>query len=243
MDTAYQLREHDTITGEAPYNYILRVRDLPYAARPREKLLASGVASLGVAELIAIVWGVGTRREDVLSMAHRVIQEYGERAIITETDPMRLSELLNIPLAKSCQIIACLELGRRHYSMHGHQPRHIRNAEHAYAYLKPMAQSPKEQLRGLYLNSRYQLIHEEIISIGSLTANIVHPREVFAPAITHGAVGIVLGHNHPSGDSTPTTEDRDVTHQLIAAGKLIGIDIIDHLVIVSDGYQTITPGR
>jgi DNA repair protein RadC len=106
-----------------------------------------------------------------------------------------------------------------------------------------MGDMQKEQMRALYLNSRYQLIHEEVVSVGSLTANIVHPREVFQPAIEHGAVAIIIAHNHPSGSLEPTEADVDVTTQLIHCGLLLGIDLLDHLIITSDTYNSIMGGN
>ena len=97
----------------------------------------------------------------------------------------------------------------------------------------------KEHLRALYLNSRYQIIHDEVISVGSLTASIIHPRELFQPAIEHGAVAIVIAHNHPSGDSKPTEDDRTITKQLQDAGSILGIELLDHLIITSNSYESI----
>ena len=238
----YQFTDHDLITGEAPDRYVLRVRDLPQEVKPREKMQTAGPGALSLAELVAVIWNVGTKREDVLAMSQRIMREYGEQAIVHETDPTKLAELLAIPYAKACQIIACVELGRRQFATERGLPVYIRNAQSAYDHLSSIARSPKEQLRGLYLNSRYEVIHQEIISIGSLTANIVHPREVFAPAIAHGAVCVIIAHNHPSGDATPTTEDIDITHQLKAAGALLGIDLVDHLIITSTSHTSIVTG-
>jgi len=97
----------------------------------------------------------------------------------------------------------------------------------------------KEQLRGLYLGSRYQIVHDEVISIGTLTSNVVHPREVFQPALSHGAVAVIVAHNHPSGLLAPSAEDIEVTRQLIAAGKILGIDLLDHLIIAGDDYKSV----
>jgi DNA repair protein RadC len=102
-----------------------------------------------------------------------------------------------------------------------------------------MGSGTKEQLRGLYLNSRYQLVHDEVISIGSLTSNIVHPREVFQPAIEHSAVALIIAHNHPSNVLEPTEADIAITEQLISAGKVLGIDLLDHLVITKSKYISI----
>jgi DNA repair protein RadC len=183
--------------------------------------------------------GVGTRKEEVFTMARRIVKEYGEKSIANETSPNRMAEALDIPLAKACQIIAAFELGRRFFTSHAGKALYVRNAQQAYQYLQPMGYSNKEQLKGLYLNSRYQIVHEEVISVGSLTANIVHPREVFKPAMEHGAVAVIIAHNHPSGSLEPTDEDIAVTEQLIQAGRVLGIDILDHLIITDTAYARV----
>jgi len=236
---AYQFTDHDIVLSDYDTPYVLRVRDLPIEQKPREKLALLGPSSLRVAELVAILLGVGTKKEEVLVMAERILKEYGEKAIIHETDPRKLSTTLDIPFAKACQIIASFELGRRYFTSHAGRAAYIRNAQAAYQYFKNMGSLQKEQLRGLYLNSRYQVVHDEVISVGSLTANIVHPREVFRPAIEHGAVAIILAHNHPSNSLKPSQADQDVTEQLVAAGQLLGIELLDHLIITSRGFKNI----
>lgn len=235
---SYELADTDLVVGEGETGYVLRVRDLPIEDKPREKLLAAGPGSLTHAELIAVLLGVGTRKEEVLSMANRVIREYGERAIINEKSPSRLAETLDIPLAKACQIVASFELGRRAYQSKAGKPVFVRTAAQAFEHLKGMGNLQKEQLRGLYLNSRFQIIHEEIISIGSLTANIVHPREVFQPALEYGAVAVIVAHNHPSGSLEPTPADIAATGQLAEAGRVLGIELLDHLIIAGDTYKS-----
>lgn len=238
--TAYAVSDQDLVFTETENQYVLRVRDMAEDERPRERMLRNGPGSLSVPELLTVVWGVGSRKEDVLAMARRTLQEYGEKAITNELNPERLSQTANIPLVKACQIIASLELGRRFYARQSSgQPVHIRNAKQAYQHLRDIGRSQKEQLRGLYLNSRYQVVHEEVISIGSLTSNVVHPREVFQPAIERGAVAVILAHNHPSGRLEPTTADIHVTEQLIAAGKVLGIELLDHLVITATKHVSI----
>lgn len=234
----YTLSDSDTIIGEGETRYVLRVRDLPLEDKPREKMIAAGPGSLTHAELIAVLLGVGTRKEEVLSMAQRIIREYGERAVITEKNPERLSETLDIPLSKACQIVASFELGRRAYQSKAGRPLVVRTAEQAFQYFKSMGTLQKEQLRGLYVNSRFQVIHEETISIGSLTANIVHPREVFQPALEYGAVAVIVAHNHPSGSLEPTRDDYDVTRQLIKAGQVLGIELLDHLIIAGETFTS-----
>lgn len=236
----YQITDHDLLfEADESAGYTLRVRDLPDADRPRERMVTVGAGELSVAELLAIIWGVGNRNEDVLAMAKRTLKEYGEKSIANETDPQRLADTANIPLAKACQVIAGFEIGRRYYSKRAGRPIYVRNAGQAYHYLRHMGFSQKEQLVGLYLNSRYRVVHEEIISIGSMTASIVHPREVFQPAIEHGAVGVILAHNHPSGQLEPTRADIAITSQLKGAGALLGIELVDHIIVATTRYASI----
>lgn len=239
----YVLQDRDIIHNEDEQtlgaDYVLRVRDMPEPERPREKLMALGPQALDVPELVAVLWGVGTRREEVMAMAKRTLHEYGQKAAGNELDPKRLAETAGIPLHKACQLVVAFELGRRYFANADGKPVHIRNIDQAFQYLKGMGSSNKEQLRGLYLNSRYQVIHDEVISVGSLTANIVHPREVFQPAIERSAVAVIIAHNHPSGVLEPTAADLDVTSQLKAAGELLGISLLDHLIVSSTACVSI----
>jgi DNA repair protein RadC len=246
LPTTYKFRDTDMIFSSSDDNmtneYILRVRDLPDNDKPREKLLNGDAKQMTVAELVAVLWGVGTKKEDVLAMAQRATHEYGEKALAVTDNPAKLAESADIPITKACQIVAGFELGRRFYSNKNGQPIFIRNAAQAYAHLKGMASGKKEQLRGLYLNSRYQVVHDEVISIGTLTSNIVHPREVFQPAIEHGAIAVIIAHNHPSDSTMPTDDDLTITSQLVTAGKILGIDLLDHLIITNDTFLSILNG-
>lgn len=233
----YQLVDHDQILDDT--RYILRVRDMPIEDKPREKMAQYGPSALSMAELVAVLWGVGTRKEDVLEMARRALKEYGERAILYETNPARLAETLMIPQNKAQQLIAGLELGRRYFEKRGETPVFVRTARQAHHYLGDMGMLKKEHLRGLYLNGRYQVVYDEVISVGSLTANIVHPREVFQPAVERGAVAVIIAHNHPSGDLEPTEADTKVTDQLRSAGAILGIELLDHLIITRDTYKSL----
>lgn len=221
--------------------YTIKVRDLPIEQKPREKLTTLGANSLSLAELVAILLGTGTRKEEVMSMAERILKEYGEKALTSELSPKKLSELVDIPVGKAAQIVAALEIGRRFFSEKYGKPAFIKTAEQAYEHFKIIAYAPKEQLRALYLNSRYQIIHDEIISVGTLTSSIVHPREVFQPAMEYGAVAVIIAHNHPSGSLDPTKADIDTTRQLIEAGNILSVELIDHLIITKHGYVSIMP--
>lgn len=219
--------------------YPLLLRDLPPEEKPREKLLAQGPEALSLRELLAIVLHTGTAKEGVLEMSERIIRGYGEDNILTERDPAALSESLDIPLIKACAIVAVGELGRRTYDKHESGFTVIRTAKDVYDYLTDMRTQPKECLRGLFLNSRNRVIRNEVISIGTVNANLIHPREVFRSGIESNAAAIILAHNHPSGDPTPSAEDVEITRQLVAAGKILGITVLDHVVIAKDAFESV----
>ena len=210
---------------------VYKIKELDNEDRPREKILNQGPDYLKSYELLAMVLGVGTKKEDVLTMSVRLLKEYGEKEIIYQRNPNIIAKDLNIPLIKACQIVACLELGRRFYQTRATKRINIRNAPQAFAYLKNMGSLQKEQLRGLYLNNHYELVHDEIISLGTLTSTIIEPREIFKPAFEYSAVAIIIAHNHPSNNLKATKTDLEITKKIKAAGKLLNIEILDHLLI------------
>jgi len=218
---------------------ILKIRDLPDEDKPREKIINNGVGSLSSAELLAVVLGVGTKKEEVYSMANRLLREYGEKGIAYQKDPNLIEKDLNIPLTKACQIVACFELGRRFYQKKPGASITIRTAPQAFAHLKDMGNLNKEQFRGLYLNTHYQLIHDEVISLGTLDASLVSPREVFRPALEYSAAAIIIAHNHPSGVLKATQADVDITNKLIEAGNVLDIEILDHIIIAKNKFSSI----
>ncbi|MDO8575620.1 MAG: DNA repair protein RadC [bacterium] len=236
----YVLRDSDLLfTSNKSKQYILKIRDLPTDDRPREKMLEHGPTILSTSELLAVILGTGTKTEGVLEMSARIMKEYGEKSIISEVNANTLSKNLDIPITKACQIVACGELGRRFYKRQEGGLATIRNANDVYEYLKDMRSLPKEQLRGIYLNTHNKVIHDEVISMGTINSNIVHPREVFRPAIEYGAVAMILAHNHPSGVASPSDKDLEITEQLIKAGKIIGIHLLDHVIVAKEGFISI----
>lgn len=236
---SYRLAETDLVL-DMPMPYRLRVRDLARDEKPREKLIAQGPATLSVSELLAVVLNTGTKKEGVLEMSRRLLKDYGEKAIIHEKNPEKLSEALDIPLGKSCQVVACLELGRRFYKTgQNGKPAYLRTAKQVFDYLRDMQTLPKEHLRGLYLDSHFRLIHDEVISIGTVGSNLVHPREVFKPALDVSAVAVIMAHNHPSGVPTPSEADVEVTQQLVEAGKILGIEVLDHVIVAREGFASV----
>ncbi len=219
--------------------HVYKLRDLPPEQKPREKFLSLGAGALSNAELLAIVLGRGSTKEDVLAMSKRMLREYGEQSITGNINPDAMSKALGIPLNKALQLAACAELGKRFFKPSNAGSTIIKEAQDAYEYLHDMRTLPKEQLRGLYLNSHHRLIHDEAISIGTIDANLVHPREVFRPALEYSAVAIVLAHNHPSGNMQASLADIEFTKQLVQSGKIMGIEILDHIIVTKDGYSSV----
>ncbi|HNU81369.1 MAG TPA: DNA repair protein RadC [bacterium] len=235
----YRLQKNINQIGHGRAYEIKRIRDMAEGEKPREKMIKNGVGALSLAELLAVVLGVGTKREEVFSMSSRLLREYGEKAIAAQKDPIAIVKELKMPEAKACQIVACFELGRRLFQKKPGGLITIRNAAQAFAYLKDMGALKKEQFRGLYLNNHYQLIHDEIISIGTIDASLVQAREVFRPALEYSASAIIIAHNHPSGVLKSSREDAEITNNLLAAGNILDIEILDHLIIGNNKYISI----
>ncbi len=236
----YKLKDNDFIlTDGGERKYVLKIRDLPNDDKPREKLQKTEPSNLSINELLAIILNTGTKKEGVLEMVNRINREYGEKSLSNQTNPAKLAEDLNIPIGKASQIVAVFELGRRFYDRKENGLAVLRSAKEVYEYLSDMRNLPKEHLRGIYLNSHHKVIHDEVISIGTINSNLIHPREVFRPAIEHSAVAIILAHNHPSGIVQPSKEDIEITEKIIATGKVIGIDLIDHVIVGKDKFESI----
>lgn len=239
LSMSYSLSRPSALVTQHDRAYTLTIHDLPNEERPRERLLEHGPRALSTTELIAVLLSVGTSKEHVLSMASRITQEYGEKNALHETDAARLAREVGLPIGKAMQVVAAGELGRRFYARNDMELPVIRTARDAFEYVADMRKLPKEHLRGLYLNGHYKVVRDEVISIGTIDANLVHPREVFRPALEHAAAAVILVHNHPSGELTPSAADIQVTEQLIAAGAILGIDLVDHIIVTKDTYASI----
>ncbi len=238
--SAYVIPDTAIILDRAPqHEYPLLLRDLPTEEKPREKLLLRGPEALTPRELLAVILHTGTTKEDVVEMSGRILRGYGETNVLSERDPRKLAAELDIPLIKACAIVAVGELGRRTYDQDASHFVTIKNAKDVYDYLTDMRNLPKEYLRALFLNAHNRVIRNEVISIGTVSSNIIHPREVFRSGIEANAVAVVLAHNHPSGEATPSAEDVAVTDKLIEAGKIIGIRVLDHVIIANGSYASV----
>lgn len=211
----------------------MQLRDLPAGELPRERLVARGAAALSDAELLAILLRTGRRGENVIDLARRILAQLPEEnlAALPQMPPQELARIDGLGLAKAATVLAALELGRR--AQCGTQA--LRRADEARVVadiLMPRYRREKrEHFIVLPMTSKNEILMTAVVSIGTLTHVLAHPREVFEPAIRCGAARVILVHNHPSGDPAPSAEDRRITRVMAEAGRLLEIPVIDHIVL------------
>lgn len=210
---------------------------MPLHLRPREKLVAKGPSGLTNIELLAILLRTGRSGKSSLDLAHDIMSKYPLEKFLSITIE-ELNKVKGIDAGKSTSILAAIELVTRSLNKVPHTLPIIDSPESALDQLGEIRNQKKEHFVALYLNARNELIHKEVISIGTLTRSLVHPREVFAPALIHSAASILVAHNHPSGDTTPSEDDLLITKRLQEVGDLLGIDLFDHLIITHDSYYS-----
>lgn len=213
----------------------MKIKDLPKIERPREKLEKYGPEKLSNAELLAILLRTGGKGVNVVELSHKILKKFGGNDL-TATPIRELKHTFGLGAVKACEIVACFELGRR--MLYQKPASLILSPEDVWKEMKDIRDSKKEHFVVFFLDARNQEIKREVISIGTLNANLVHPREVFEPAIIHTAAQMIIAHNHPSGNLEPSKEDREVTHRLRDAGKLLGIEVLDHIIISHSGYTS-----
>jgi DNA repair protein RadC len=204
---------------------------------PRERLRALGSEALSDAELIALLLRTGGGGRDAVSLARQLLEQAKGLSGLTRFAAARGRELVGLGPAKLASLFAAIELGRRLNGRRLAQGERIRGPEEIHRHFHPRLRDCEHELFiVLLLDSRHRMLREEKISQGTLTASLVHPREVFRPAVRDSAAALVLVHNHPSGDPTPSAEDREVTRRLSQAGQIMGIRIVDHVVVAESGY-------
>jgi adenine-specific DNA-methyltransferase len=213
-----------------------KLKDLPKVDRPREKFLEKGPDALSKSELLAILLGSGIKGKNVKQLSEQIIRKFGDKFLsITVED---LLEITGIGHAKALQIISALELTKRFYIESSPKNDMVLSSENAISLTSEIRDKKKEHLVCLYLNARNVLLNKEIVSIGILDKSIIHPREIFGPAVELRAAGIVLVHNHPSGDVTPSKQDNEVVGTLLEAGKIMGVNVIDFIIVSeNDAYS------
>jgi DNA repair protein RadC len=205
--------------------------------RPREKLQRLGAAALGDNELVAIVLGNGQRGASALDLANAVLAGVGGVEGLARARSDDLVRIAGVGAARSAQVLAAVELGRRTLTRAGRQRVQVTSPRAVARLLLPLyGDRPVEQFGVVLLDTKLRVMRTTVVSVGTVDASIVHPREIFREAAAAGAAAIVVFHNHPSGDPEPSPEDVALTRRLVAAGALMGIDVIDHLILASVRY-------
>lgn len=216
------------------------MKHLPPHDRPREKLERLGPAGLGDNELLALVFGSGTRGRGALELADRLIDHAGGLHGLTRAGVDELRRVPGVGRARAAQVLAAVEFGRRTLVRDGVARPRLSSPRELAAYLLPLyGSSAVEQFGIVMLDSKHRLIRVKLVSTGSLDATIVHPREVFREAAAASAAVIVLFHNHPSGDPTPSPDDVALTARMVGAGAVMGIDVVDHLILADQRYYSL----
>lgn len=213
----------------------MRIKDMSIVDRPREKLVKYGVNKLSSAELLGIILGKGVRGRSSLEIAKYLLKSFPEENFknIKFED---LKDFKGLGSVKICQIMACVEFGKR--ILNGKRSKFVLSPKDVWSEMKDIRGGKKEYCFTFFLDVRNQIIKRELVSVGTLNASLIHPREVFEPAIRFTAAQIIISHNHPSDDSTPSDEDILLTKRLVEAGRIIGIEVIDHVVVSEKGFTS-----
>ena len=217
----------------------MNIKSLPFDERPREKLIKHGPRTLTDSELLAIILRTGNKKESVIGLSNKLFNKYNLKSL-SRIKITSLKKQLGIGDAKACQIIACFELGKRLAAFKEDKKPIIKNAKDVVKlFLPEMSVLEKEHFKGVYLDTRKRIIKQENIFIGSLNESVVHPREIFKIALDENAATIIILHNHPSGDPNPSSYDIEMTKELVKAGDLLGIQILDHIIIGGKKYVSL----
>ncbi len=209
------------------------IRDIPKILRPREKLKEKGVQNLKDAELLAILLGTGYQGKNVLQLADFILKKTSKKKFISLTYN-ELVKIKGISQAKACTILAAIELVKRTLKVRDETLPIIKSVNDVIAQSVYMRDKVREHLMVIYLNARNEMIFKKPVFIGTLNANIAHPREIFHYAVQHNAASIILVHNHPSGNTDPSQDDIEMTKKMVEAGKIMGIEVIDHIIIAKN---------
>ncbi len=224
-------------------NKTFTVHDLPQSERPRERLQQYGPEALSIHELLSIILSKGVRGESVMTTGHRILSQFGSLEKLQEASLEELQTIRGLGLAKAAQLKACFEIGRRVQNAHNQQDnqkkKSVISPEQIFQLIRSkIGNYAKEHFIVISFDTRNKVLGTDTISIGTLNASLVHPRETFDPAIRRHAASIIVAHNHPSGDPTPSDEDIKVTKKLIDAGKLLDIQLLDHVIITKTTFYS-----
>ena len=214
----------------------MALNQIPAHDLPRERLERQGADALSLVELIAILLGTGTRKRPVLELSASILKEFPLPKLAVCT-PRQLCRFDGVSFGKAGAIVAAFELSRRLQMYPKGKKTKLACADDVVALVRPeLGLATREHFIGLYLDARNCLLSKYVIAIGSLNASLVHPREIFKTALAEGAAALILVHNHPSGDPTPSDEDVVITKNLIKVGELIGIEVLDHVIVTQHDY-------
>ncbi len=212
----------------------LTIRELPPDLRPRERLIGSGASSLSNTELLAIIIGTGTRSATTVQVAERLLFRFESLGVLGSSTFEELLDVSGIGESKAAKVLAALELGKRLNGTPITRTTIATPKDVADVMMTQMRYLDREHFRALVLNTKNQLLRVIDISVGSLNSSVVHPRELYKMVIRHNGAAVIVVHNHPSGDPTPSAEDVALTRRLLKAGTILGVDLLDH-VVLGDG--------
>lgn len=219
--------------------YSLKIKDWPEDERPRERLMKFGPDSLSDAEILAIVLRVGNQETTAIDLARQIIQTFGGFRGLDAVSVAELCQINGIGPAKAAQIKAALEAGKRLSIENVKNRKRVESSDDVYAIVGPHLRNlGREVFKLLLLTSRNTLIHEKTLFEGSLTESLVSPREIIKEAVNRSAAAVVFVHNHPSGNPQPSDEDKRVTRQLQTACEVVGVTVLDHIIVGSNGYYS-----
>lgn len=217
----------------------LKIKEIPQDERPRERLLCYGVEQLSNEELLAILLKTGTRDMSAKVLGTYILKELGSISALQHTSYQTLAQMKGIGRAKACTVLAAIELGKRVLQKKSILFQKFTDAYQVASYYQDkIGMLKQEYFVCIYLDVSKKLIHEKILFIGTLNRSLVHPREVFKEAYQVSACSIICIHNHPSGDVLPSKEDILFTSQLVKVGKMLGIEVIDHIIVGEDKYYS-----
>ena len=208
----------------------MKIKDLPKVDRPREKLISKGPQNLKDEELLAILLRTGREGKNVLEVAKQVLSKHSKKRLLKLTYE-DLVKIKGIDSAKACTILAASELAKRAMEVGEETLPIIKSTKDVIAQAVYMRDKTREHLMAIFLNARNEMVYKKPMFIGTLNANLVHPREIFADALKQNAASVILVHNHPSGDPEPSQDDLEITKRIQEAGKIMGIDVLDHIII------------
>ncbi len=215
----------------------LIVKELPLDLRPRERLERFGVGSLSNAELLAVILQTGRRGENVLNLSQKILKEFKSLKNLNQASLEELLKIKGVGLAKGSKILAALELGKRLFSADFFRKVVISKPQDVVEILSSeMRYLDKEYFKAIILNIKNEVIKIVNISIGSLSSSIVHPRELYKEVIKANGASVIVVHNHPSGDPTPSEEDVNISKRLFRAGEILGIELLDHIILAEKGF-------